>query len=74
MSLNSRIAWAVLAFMWGLVFPSNMYVKESSLSNKPGWEEYRKKSWLFLPKPGFLCGDEEDGDRREVGNAGKKGQ
>ncbi len=50
----SKIPWAILAFVWGVVFTGNMYGKEDSLMKKPGWDRYARRSWLFLPKPGFL--------------------
>lgn len=27
-----------------------MYQKELSLRQKPGWEEYSKRSWVLIPK------------------------
>eukprot|EP00392_Amoebophrya_sp_AT5.2_P009042 g9070.t1 len=40
----------VLAFAWLGLFSVNMFQKESSLMKKPGYAEYKKRSWLFLPK------------------------
>ena len=37
-------------FVWGVVFPSRMAAKDYSLSKKNGWEEYRKRTWILLPK------------------------
>ncbi|CAD7957793.1 unnamed protein product [Amoebophrya sp. A25] len=52
---------AMLAFAWLGLFSVNMFNKESSLMRKPGWEEYKKQSWLFLPKLfGGAGGSEED--------------
>ena len=44
------LPWMVLAFIWGVVFMSNMYTKEDSLRKKPGWEAYRRRSWLLFPR------------------------
>lgn len=38
------------AVVWLVIFPSRMLMKEYSLSKKEGWEEYKKKSWFFLPR------------------------
>jgi hypothetical protein len=41
--------WAVLAFVWGVIFASNMARKEVSLRQKPGWAEYAARSGVLLP-------------------------
>ena len=43
--------WCVMLFLWIVVFGNNMAAKDKSLQKKPGWKEYSKRSWLFLPKP-----------------------
>ena len=45
-----RVVWFVYLFVWCVVFPSRMLAKDYSLSKKNGWEEYRKRTWLLLPK------------------------
>mmetsp|Transcript_18024 Transcript_18024/g.25355 ORF Transcript_18024/g.25355 Transcript_18024/m.25355 type:complete len:96 (+) Transcript_18024:2-289(+) len=47
---QERLPWCVLSYVWGLVFLTNMAKKEISLRKKAGWEEYKKKSNLLLPK------------------------
>ena len=44
------ITWYVYAFVWGFIFPSRMLSKDYSLSKKDGWEEYKQKTWMLLPK------------------------
>jgi protein-S-isoprenylcysteine O-methyltransferase Ste14 len=43
------LPWLVLAFVWTLVFATNMAMKEASLSRYPGWAAYRRRSWWLLP-------------------------
>jgi steroid 5-alpha reductase family enzyme len=45
-----QIVWYVYLFVWGVVFPSRMAAKDYSLSKKNGWEEYRRRTWILLPK------------------------
>lgn len=47
--------WGYLVTIWSNVFLAGMYRKEESLMKKPGWAEYRKRSWMLLPRPGFLA-------------------
>ena len=47
--------WCVMLFLWIVVFGNNMAAKDKSLQKKPGWKEYSKRSWLFLPKPNLSC-------------------
>jgi len=44
------VTWYVYGIVWLWIFPSRMLMKEYSLSKKDGWEEYKKRSWFFLPK------------------------
>lgn len=44
------IVWYVYLVVWSVVFTSRMLAKDYSLSKKDGWEAYRKRSWLLLPK------------------------
>ena len=46
---KSFIPCIILAYVWGIVFYSNMMRKEKSLSQKEGWEEYSARSSLVLP-------------------------
>lgn len=36
--------------MWGIIFMIRMNVKDYSLSKKVGWQEYKDKTWLLVPK------------------------
>ncbi len=47
----SWVPWGHLIFTWSTVFLAQIYMKETSFSRKPGWEEYRSRSWMFLFKP-----------------------
>lgn len=40
---------AILAYVWLGIFLPNILCKEASLSRHPGWDQYRKRSWLLLP-------------------------
>ena len=44
--------WAVLAFVWGLLFLPSMVVMEARLSRHPGWEDYRSRTGFLLPRLG----------------------
>jgi protein-S-isoprenylcysteine O-methyltransferase Ste14 len=44
--------WAVYSYMWGIIFMIRMSIKDHSLSKKQGWQEYKDKTWMLLPK---LC-------------------
>merc|ERR1712216_587052 len=39
-----------LGMIWVGIFGTNMVKKDLSLKKKPGWEDYRKRSHLFLFK------------------------
>lgn len=46
--------WLPFIILSGWVFGfflRNMINKDKSLSRHPGWEKYKKQSWLLLPKP-----------------------
>jgi protein-S-isoprenylcysteine O-methyltransferase Ste14 len=45
------LPWVILAWVWGVVFSTNMVMKEASLSRHPGWEAYRARTGMLLPKP-----------------------
>jgi len=44
--------WAVLFFMWTVIFISRMVQKDYSLSKKLGWDEYASHSWMLFFKFG----------------------
>jgi protein-S-isoprenylcysteine O-methyltransferase Ste14 len=44
------LPWLVLGFVWGLVFATNIAVKEASMSRYPGWGAYRERAGMILPK------------------------
>jgi len=46
------IAWAVLAWVWGLVFSANIARKEASMSRHAGWWAYRRRAGLLWPRRG----------------------
>lgn len=45
------LAWAILGWIWLGVFLPNMKVIEASLSRYPGWEAYRARTGMLLPRP-----------------------
>lgn len=47
---GNSYCYAVLICVWGIYFNMNMQIKDISLSKKSGWDEYRKQSWLVVPK------------------------
>jgi protein-S-isoprenylcysteine O-methyltransferase Ste14 len=44
------IPWAVLAWVWIVLFRTNMLMKEASMSRYPEWEAYRAHTGMILPK------------------------
>lgn len=44
------IPWVLLAWVWGTVFLPNMLMTDASLSRHPGWDEYRARAGLLLPR------------------------
>ena len=42
--------WCFYAFVFGVIFGSRMIWKDYMLSKKEGWEEYKKQSWILIPK------------------------
>jgi protein-S-isoprenylcysteine O-methyltransferase Ste14 len=44
------IPWAILAFIWTSVFLTNIAAQEVSLSRHPGWEAYKARTGLLLPR------------------------
>ena len=45
-----QVTWYVYAVIWLWIFPSRMLAKEYSNSKKEGWELYKQRSWVLLPK------------------------
>lgn len=46
------LAWAILAWVWGLVFVPNMRMVDASLSRHPGFAAYRARTGMLLPRLG----------------------
>lgn len=44
------LPWLVLLWVWGVVFSVNIWLKEASLARFSGWEQYKARSGLLLPK------------------------
>lgn len=44
------LPWAILAFVWGVLFLPNMLMKDQSLSRYPEWAGYRARSGLLFPR------------------------
>jgi protein-S-isoprenylcysteine O-methyltransferase Ste14 len=44
------LPWVILGFVWGVLFHTNMRLKEASMSRYPEWAEYRKRTGMVLPK------------------------
>ena len=44
------IPWAILAFIWTSVFMTNIAAQEFSLSRHPGWDAYKARTGLLLPR------------------------
>ena len=44
-------SYAIVLFVWSTLFATNIYLKDQlSYKKKSGWEEYRNKSYILLPK------------------------
>ncbi len=48
------IPWAVLALWWTMIFHVNMLMIEASISRHSGWEAYRARTGMLLPRPFFM--------------------
>lgn len=44
------IPWLILAFIWTFVFMTNVAAQEVSLSQHPGWDAYKARTGLLLPR------------------------
>jgi protein-S-isoprenylcysteine O-methyltransferase Ste14 len=47
---NRWIPWIILLTVWTCIFSLMMACKEVSFRKKEGWEQYRKRSYILLPK------------------------
>lgn len=47
---NRTLPWIILLSVWCIVFSLMIYLKERSFRRKVGWEQYRKRSYLLIPK------------------------
>jgi len=45
-----QATWYAYFFVWSVIFTGFMLAKDYSNSKKEGWEEYRKRTWILLPK------------------------
>lgn len=43
-------SYVIITFTWTTLFVMNMLYKEASFMEKEGWEEYRKQTYILLPK------------------------
>jgi steroid 5-alpha reductase family enzyme len=49
--VGGTLVWSVLVFMWGVVFSTNIYVKDwNSLCKKEGWDKYEKNTNKVFPR------------------------
>lgn len=44
------LPWLILAVIWTMVFGVNMLMIEASLARYPGWEAYRARTGMLLPR------------------------
>ena len=42
--------WYVYPVIWIVVMGVRITIKDYQLSKKQGWEEYKQRTWIFLPK------------------------
>jgi len=42
--------WYIYPFIWLGIMNTRMTIKDYQLSKKQGWEEYKNRTWMFLPK------------------------
>ncbi|GMH87277.1 hypothetical protein TrST_g6481 [Triparma strigata] len=54
------ISWAILVYVWTLLFGRNMFNKEASIARKKGGKEYMDNSWMIIPKPWGWMGEKRD--------------
>lgn len=46
---NHWIAWMIVAYAVVTTFLPNMYMKDTSISRHPGWDEYKDRTGLLIP-------------------------
>ncbi len=44
------VAWAILAWVWGMIFLPNMVLTDASLARHDGWSAYKARTGLLLPR------------------------
>jgi protein-S-isoprenylcysteine O-methyltransferase Ste14 len=44
------LPWVVLAWVWGMLFSTNIVMKEVSMARYPEWATYRARTGLLLPR------------------------
>ncbi|MEM9385538.1 MAG: DUF1295 domain-containing protein [Pseudomonadota bacterium] len=44
------LPWLVLAWVWGVLFATNIAYKEAHMARHPGWAAYRARTGLLLPR------------------------
>lgn len=44
------LPWLVLAFVWGVVFSTNIAMKEASMARYPQWPAYKARTGLLVPR------------------------
>lgn len=44
------LPWLILAWVWGVVFLTNIMLKEASMSRYPEWQAYRARTGMLLPR------------------------
>ena len=47
---KDTLSWAILLFVWIFLFGTGILRKELSYMKKQGWEDYKKKSLILLPR------------------------
>ncbi len=48
--VNDAVSYACVMQVWVIVFSLRIMEKENSLKKKDGWAEYKKRSWVLVPK------------------------
>lgn len=48
--VNDTVSYICVIQVWFVLFTLRIWQKEASLRKKEGWEEYKQRSWILLPK------------------------
>ncbi len=48
--VNDYTSYVCVLYVWVIGFTPRIYLKELSLRQEDGWDEYSARSWLILPK------------------------